>query len=117
MSSSPLQFRRLATAARRAARVAYAPYSKFRVGAAVLTRSGKIFTGCNVENASYGLSNCAERTAVFNAVTAGAPGTDGGGGLHAHPEAHPALRRLPAGHQRVRSDRQDSLRVRFGRSR
>ena len=50
---------------------AYAPYSKFKVGAAVLTKSGKIYTGCNVENASYGLCNCAERTAIFKAVSEG----------------------------------------------
>lgn len=63
--------RRLETAARRASKSAYAPYSSFPVGAAILTRSGKIFVGCNVENASYGLCNCAERTALFTAVAAG----------------------------------------------
>lgn len=50
---------------------AYAPYSKFRVGAAVLTQSGRIITGCNIENASYGLSVCAERVAIFRAVSEG----------------------------------------------
>jgi cytidine deaminase len=50
---------------------AYAPYSNYLVGAAVLTKSGKIYSGCNVENASYGLGNCAERTAVFKAVSEG----------------------------------------------
>jgi cytidine deaminase len=50
---------------------AYAPYSKFHVGAAILTKQGEVFLGCNIENASYGLSNCAERTALFKAVSEG----------------------------------------------
>ena len=54
------------TAAQSVRENAYAPYSKFKVGAAVLTLNGKIYTGCNVENASYGLCNCAERTGIWS---------------------------------------------------
>ena len=50
---------------------AYVPYSKFPVGAALLTADGKVYTGCNIENAGYSLTNCAERTAVFKAVSEG----------------------------------------------
>lgn len=61
----------LMEAARRAREIAYVPYSRFAVGAAILTDDGKLFTGCNIENASYGLTNCAERTAFFKAVSEG----------------------------------------------
>ena len=50
---------------------AYVPYSHFPVGAALLTKDGKIYSGCNIENASFGLTNCAERTAIFKAVSEG----------------------------------------------
>jgi cytidine deaminase len=73
---------------------AYNPYSKFFVGAALLTDDGVVFTGCNVENASYGLVNCAERTAIFKAVSEGfssfttmAIVTRGGNHEHTEPSA------------------------------
>ncbi len=65
--------KRLALAARQAMKNAYAPFSNFKVGAAILTASGHIFVGCNVENSSYGMTNCAERTAIFSAVAKDGP--------------------------------------------
>jgi cytidine deaminase len=64
---------RLLRSARKAMNNAYAPFSKFRVGAAILTSTGQIFSGCNVENSSYGMTNCAERTAIFSAVAQDGP--------------------------------------------
>ena len=63
--------KKLLEAAANAMEKAYAPYSKLRVGSAILTADGAIITGCNVENSSFGLTNCAERTALFSAVAAG----------------------------------------------
>jgi cytidine deaminase len=60
--------------AKAAALKAYAPYSQFQVGCALLTAAGNIFTGCNVENASYGLTICAERNTIFHAVAEEGPG-------------------------------------------
>jgi cytidine deaminase len=63
----------LLRAAKAAMKNAHAPYSHFRVGAAILTAKGEIFSGCNVENASYGMTVCAERTAIFSAVAKSGP--------------------------------------------
>lgn len=68
------RLRMLIEAAKRARRRAYCPYSRYPIGAAVLTESGRIFAGANIENASYGLAICAERVAVFNAVSRGEKG-------------------------------------------
>lgn len=59
---------KLERAARKVMKNAHAPYSNFHVGAAILLSNGRMFSGCNVENASYGMTNCAERTAIFSAV-------------------------------------------------
>ncbi len=69
--AEPSRFAALLVAARGASAKAYAPYSRFHVGAAVLADDGRIFTAANIENASYGLTSCAERNAVFAAVFAG----------------------------------------------
>ena len=66
----------LIAAAKQARENAHAPFSNFRVGAAVRAKSGRIFTGCNVENSTYGLTLCAERVAIFKAVSEGERGFD-----------------------------------------
>lgn len=63
--------KRLVDEAKTAREMAYAPYSKFKVGAALLTKDGKVYHGCNIENAAYSLCNCAERTALFKAYSEG----------------------------------------------
>lgn len=63
--------RELIEISKKAQGFAYVPYSKFKVGAALLCRDGSVYTGCNIENATYGATNCAERTAVFKAVSEG----------------------------------------------
>lgn len=71
MSDTKIDYKTLVAQAFKMLDFSYAPYSHFHVGAALLTTDGKIFTGCNVENAAYGPSNCAERTAIFKAVSEG----------------------------------------------
>lgn len=66
-----MDYKTLVNKAADAKQIAHAPYSNFRVGAALLTEDNKIITGCNIENASYGLTMCAERTAIFKAYSEG----------------------------------------------
>ena len=66
-----IDFQQLMNMAKEASKNSYSPFSRFAVGAAVLTPNGKIYKGCNVENSSFGLTNCAERTAIFKAVSEG----------------------------------------------
>lgn len=66
-----MQYQKLIDEARAARLLAYAPYSNFKVGAALQCKDGRVFRGCNVENAAYGLCNCAERTALFSAIADG----------------------------------------------
>lgn len=65
------EYKKLVKEAEKARKKAYTPYSKFKVGAAVLSVDGKIFSGCNIENASFGLAVCAERVAIFKAISEG----------------------------------------------
>jgi cytidine deaminase len=94
-----MKYEKLIDEARAARELAYTPYSKFKVGAALQCKDGRIFRGCNVENASYGLCNCAERTAFFSAIANGyKPGDFTAAGRdrrHRRPDR--ALRRLPPG--------------------
>jgi cytidine deaminase len=66
-----VKYTKLVAAAKKAKMNSFSPHSNFRVGAALLTKSGKIFTGCNIENSSYSLTICAERTAIFKAISEG----------------------------------------------
>ena len=66
-----MDYNKLINAAIEARKLAYVPYSNFAVGAAILTKSGNVITGCNIENAAFSPTNCAERTAVFKAVSEG----------------------------------------------
>ena len=66
-----IDFAQLMHEAQKARGQSYSPYSHFRVGAALLCKSGKVYTGCNIENAAYSATNCAERTAIFKAVSEG----------------------------------------------
>ncbi len=66
-----MNYRRLVDSAKKAQKYSYSPYSSMKVGAALLTNDGEIYTGCNIENSSFGLTICAERTAIFKAISEG----------------------------------------------
>lgn len=66
-----MDYKKLIRFALEAREMAYVPYSNFKVGSAVLTEEGNIYSGCNIENASFGATNCAERTAIFKAISEG----------------------------------------------
>lgn len=66
-----MDYKELILRALKAREFAYAPYSNFKVGAAVITENGEVYSGCNIENASFGATNCAERTAIFKAISEG----------------------------------------------
>jgi cytidine deaminase len=66
-----MKYKKLILEAEEAKKYSYSPYSKFRVGAALLTKNNKIYRGCNIENSSYSLTICAERTAIFKAISEG----------------------------------------------
>ena len=97
---APAQQEEMLSAARAAFRNAHAPYSNFKVGATILTERGTMYHGCNVENASYGLTICAERNAIFAAVAAEGSGMRIQSGCRRHRARRPMrpLRRLPPGH-------------------
>lgn len=66
-----IDYKQLMDKAKEASKMSYSPFSRFAVGAALIAKSGKIYSGCNVENSSFGMTNCAERTAIFKAVSEG----------------------------------------------
>ncbi len=71
-----MDLKKLIMAAKKVSKNSYSPYSKFKVGASLITKDGIIYQGCNIENASYGLANCAERTCLFTAYSAGVKKND-----------------------------------------
>lgn len=66
-----IDYKQLMDRAKEASKMSYSPFSRFAVGAALVAKSGKIYSGCNIENSSFGMTNCAERTAIFKAVSEG----------------------------------------------